>query len=102
MKNLSDWCASKLVGGVLLDSYCQVVDLFWDHNWLKPRTRVSIMVKYWSCKSGRGGAFGLILTTGRFIILEIYLCQISRSVCKSGRGGAFGLILQSGTFILGP
>ena len=42
---------------MLLDSYCKVVHLFWDHNWLKPRTRVSIMVKSWTCKSGRGGCF---------------------------------------------
>ena len=63
-------CVSKVVGGVLLYAYCKVVDLFWDHYWLKPRTRVSILVILEVCKSGRGGVtFGPILQSGRFIIL---------------------------------
>ena len=72
---------SKVVGGVVFHADCQVVDLFWDHYWLKPRTRVSILVQYWGCKTGRGGAFGLIFQSGRFIFyddqnINICLCFI--------------------------
>ena len=68
-KDLSDWRVCKSGRGVLFHAYCKVVDLFWDHYWLKPRTRVSILVKYWRVKTGRGGAFGLILQSGRYIFL---------------------------------